>query len=260
MDEPAADTAVTEPGSVRLIVNGPIAEITLDRPHKRNALSSHLISELGGRIEELVDRCDVRVVLLRAAGDRVFSAGADTTEFASAGPEEIRGPWTRSGQRVFAALSELPQTTIAVLGGSAFGGGFELALHCDFRIAAHDIVVGLPEVTLGTTPGWSGLQRVVALAGSPAARMLALTGRGVDAQRAYEWGLVDVVTDSIEPAVEQLVDDVLRTGPIAQSIVKRLLAADPSSPGALIDSLAGAYTASVGETFHVSNTREQTST
>ncbi|WP_329955292.1 enoyl-CoA hydratase/isomerase family protein [Rhodococcoides fascians] len=259
MDEPAANHPMTEPGAVHLVVHGAVAEVRLDRPHKRNALSSHLITELGCRIREVAARSDVRVVLLRAAGDRVFSAGADTVEFASTASEDIRGTWTRSGQRVFAALSELPQTTIAVLGGSAFGGGLELALHCDFRIAASHIVVGLPEVTLGTTPGWSGLQRVVALAGTPAARMLALTGRGVDAQRAYEWGLIDIVTDTIEPAVEQLVDDVLSTGPIAQSIVKRLLS-EPSNPGALIDSLAGAYTASAGETFHVSTPQGRTTT
>jgi enoyl-CoA hydratase/carnithine racemase len=194
---------------------------------------------------------DIRVVIVEGAGT-VFCAGADIAEFAVLASETIRGRWTRQGQRVFAALAELPQTTIAALHGSAFGGGLELALHCDFRVAAPGIGIGLPEATLGTTPGWSGLSRVLGIAGPAAARMLALTGRTMSADDALRFGIVDIVaTDATtDSCVQQLVDDLLRTTPIAQTILKQALAPHhPASATGLIDSLAGAYLAESGETL-----------
>lgn len=249
---------MNQPGAVRLAIDGPVATLLLDRPAKRNALSSNMIEELRSRLGELSNNDQVRVVLVRASGDRAFCAGADTEEFRHTSPEDIRGIWTRTGQQVFTALAELPQTTIAVLSGSAFGGGLELALHCDFRVAASGIEIGLPEATLGTTPGWSGLTRVVALAGIPAARMLAMTGRAASARRAHEWGLVDLVTEDLESTVQQMVSSILGTGVVAQSIVKRLLShSEPnsSSTAQLVDSLAGAYTAACGETAQFLNNR-----
>jgi enoyl-CoA hydratase/carnithine racemase len=238
-------------GQVRLELDGPLAHIVLDRPRKRNALSTHMLTELDARLATVADTSGVRVVIIEGAGT-VFCAGADTAEFGGLSSEAIRGRWTRLGQRVFGALSALPQTTVAVMAGSAFGGGLELALHCDFRVAAHGIGIGLPEATLGTTPGWSGLSRVVGIAGPAAARMLALTGRTLSAEEALRLGVVDLVasTETTEACVQQLVDDLLRTTPIAQSILKQALAQhSPSAAMGLIDSLAGAYLAESDETI-----------
>jgi enoyl-CoA hydratase/carnithine racemase len=198
------------------------------------------------RLGELADDASVRVVVLEGAGP-VFCAGADTREFAEQTAELIRGRWTRLGQQVFAELAGLPQTTVAVVTGGAFGGGLELAMHCDLRVAAADAVVALPEVTLGTAPGWSGLGRIVETAGVGPARLLALTGRRLSAAEAARLGLVDEVADDVAGAVDRLVADLLAADPVAQSIIKRsLVTGHPSM--AVVDSLAGAYLAQMGRT------------
>ncbi len=219
--------------------DGAVGQILLDRSEKRNALSTRLLRELRDVVDELAADADVRVVTVQGAGP-VFCAGADTAEFSATTAEVVRGSWTRLGQQVFGALAELPQTTVAVLTGGAFGGGLELALHCDFRVAATDAVLALPEATLGTAPGWSGLARVVELAGLGAARALALTGRRLEAAEALRLGLVDEVADDARAAAEALVTDILGTEPVAQSILKRALV-DRRPSAALVDSLAGAY-------------------
>lgn len=242
MDQFATEHLVSD-GAVRLEISGPVARIVLDRPRKRNALSTHLIAELGDRLEDVANS-DARVVLLVGEGP-VFCAGADTREFADTSAELVRGRWTRLGQRVFRALAELPQTTVAVLAGSAFGGGLELAMHCDFRVASDSVVLGLPEATLGTTPGWSGLSKIAEIAGLAAARRLALTGQPVGAEEAFRLGIVDIVHADVHTAADTLVQSVLSTSPGAQSILKRALSSDAAS---LIDSLAGGYLMASGET------------
>ncbi|CAN5621435.1 enoyl-CoA hydratase/isomerase family protein [soil metagenome] len=235
-------------GGVRLERSGAVGRIVLDRPRKRNALSTDMLTELGARLDEVAADTEIRVVTLHGAGP-VFCAGADTGEFAGISAELVRGRWTRLGQQVFRALAELPQTTIAVLAGSAYGGGLELAMHCDFRVAAVNAVLGLPEATLGTTPGWAGLTRITEIAGLAAARRLALTGRPVSAAEAFRLGIVDVTDTDVHDAADALVQSVLATTPGAQSILKRVLAAAaPADAASLIDSLAGAYLAASGET------------
>lgn len=237
-----------EGGQVRLEISGPVGRVVLDRPRKRNALSTHLISELAARLEEVAADPGVRVVTLHGAGP-VFCAGADTTEFGSLTAELVRGRWTRLGQRVFGALAELPQTTVAVITGGAYGGGLELAMHCDFRAAADGVKLGLPEATLGTTPGWAGLTRITEIAGVATARRLALTGQPVSAGEAFRLGLVDVVDGDVDSAADILVQSILGTTPGAQSILKRVLAAaSPADTANLIESLAGAYLVASGET------------
>lgn len=238
-------------GTVRLELQGPLARVVLDRPRKRNALSTHMLTELDARLTTVAEHSEVRVVIVEGAGT-VFCAGADTAEFGGLSSELIRGRWTRLGQRVFGSLAGLPQTTIAAMDGSAFGGGLELALHCDFRVASAGIGIGLPEATLGTTPGWSGLSRVLGVAGPSAARILAMTGRTLSAEDALRLGIVDFLAPEhgVEAHVRQLVDDVLQTTPVAQCILKQALAQPgPGGLSSLVDSLAGAYLAETGETI-----------
>jgi enoyl-CoA hydratase len=245
VDVVAAQPAAVTDGAVRVQRCGAVARLVLDRPAKRNALSTVMLGGLRDRLGEVAES-DARVVVLRGAGP-VFCAGADTREFSDATAETVRGRWTRLGQQVFRSLAELPQTTLAVITGGAFGGGLELAMHCDFRIGAADAVVALPEATLGTAPGWSGLHRIVETAGVGPARLLALTGRRLGAREALRLGLLDVVADDVDAAVDALVSDLLATDPVAQQILKRaLITRQPSA--ALVDSLAGAYLTQPGST------------
>jgi enoyl-CoA hydratase len=248
MDQLAEKCPFVSEGEVRLEVSGPVARIVLDRPRKRNALSTHMLTELGHRLDEVNLATEVRVVLLLGEPP-VFCAGADTGEFSELTAEFIRGRWTRLGQQVFRSLAELPQTTVAVLAGSAFGGGLELAMHCDFRVAGAGVKLGLPEATLGTTPGWAGLTRITEIAGVGAARRMALTGQPINADEAFRLGIVDIVDADVQAATDVLVKSLLSTSPGAQSILKRVLAsASPADAANLIDSLAGAYLAASGET------------
>ncbi len=167
--------------------------VTLDRPEAANALSRALVAELtklcGDLAREIAAGADLRVLVLTGAGDKAFSAGADLKE---------RRTWTLDDTRVFLgeinalmdALAAFPRPTIAAVNGVAFGGGLELALACDLRIAADTAEMGLTEVRLGIIPGAGGTQRLARIAGVAAAKELILTGRRIGAARARELGIV----------------------------------------------------------------------
>ena len=233
-------------GTVRFRIHGAVAEFLLHRPAKRNALTPTMLEALHDACRELARNDSVRVVVVRGAGS-AFSAGADLGIFSELTPAEIGGAWTRSGQEAFAALAGLPAVTVAVLSGNALGGGYELALHCDLRVASVASSVGLPEVRLGTLPGWGGLDRLIELVGPSRARLLALTGRVIPATEAERHGLVDVLAqpEDLEAAVRQLVDELLTAAPTAQRLLKQRFA--PNGVGGLLDSVTGAVATWSGE-------------
>src|SRR5215216_7333600 len=134
---------------------------------------------------------EVRVVLLTAAGDRSFCAGADIKRFKALPPLDMWAKWTRLGHRVFTHLAGLRQPTIAAVSGNAYGGGFELALACDLRILAEDATLGLTEVGIGALPGWGGTGRLRDLVGAGRAKELILTGEPLTADRALAWGVAN---------------------------------------------------------------------
>lgn len=238
----------TEQGDVVLRKNGSVADVILDRSHKRNALTPYMLAKLGDQLRVIAVDEALRVVRIRGAGDVSFCAGADLNAFRGLNPSEIWRGWTTLGQGVFAALTQLPQTTIAVLSGDALGGGLELAAHCDLRVASDTVRVGLPEATLGTLPGWAGLSKMSELIGTSRTRLLAMTGRLITAIQAAEWGLVDVVAppDAFGQAQDGLVEQLLRTGPSAQRILKARFA-NGTDLSMLVDSLGGAVAAWEGE-------------
>jgi len=245
-------TLNSDQGSVVVSVSGAVADLILDRPRKRNAVTPHMLEQLSAHLRRLAANDSIRVVRVRGAGDSTFCTGADLNAFRNLAPTNLWRQWTRLGQEAFAALARLPQTTIAVLSGDALGGGLELAAHCDFRVAAVNAWLGLPEATLGTTPGWAGLAKVADLIGTPRARLMALTGRSISAADAAAWGLVDLLADEdpLDRVVDTLVEDLLRTGPGAQRILKAQLSNGSSNRGELailVESLGSAVTAWEGE-------------
>lgn len=228
-------------GSVLLDVQGDIATLQLDRPAKLNALTPEMLDALQRAIDT-VNASAARVVLLRASGERAFCVGADITRFSQLTPVQMWRDWTAAGHRAFDALASLRQPTVAVLHGTALGGGFELALACDFRVVAAHAQLGLPEVGLGTVPGWGGTERLTELVGRARAKEMVLTRRFLDAETAHVWGLATRVAagGDLEPAVDDLVGRLLGGAPVAVQLAKQIIdgAAD-GAPSRVLEALAG---------------------
>ena len=196
-----------------------VAAICLDNP-KVNALSSELLRQLLGAAESLTDDPPGAVVV--TGGDRVFAAGADISEFG--GPDEAReigGLFLRAMN----AVAAIPRATIAAVAGYALGGGCELALACDFRIASDKARFGQPEILLGIIPGGGGTQRLPRLVGPARAKELILTGRQVDAAEALTIGLVDEVVphDELHDRAYAKAGELARGAVAAQGLAKRAI-------------------------------------
>jgi enoyl-CoA hydratase len=175
---------------VRLEVDGGIGTIRLDRP-PMNVLNSACAGEIGQVAKQAAQRDEIRAVIVYG-GERVFAAGADVKEMATA-PAEQMGELATQLSSSFVAVADIPKPTVAAITGFALGGGCELALCCDRRIAADDAKIGQPEILLGIIPGAGGTQRLPRLIGSSRAKELIYTGRFARADEALRIGLVDEV-------------------------------------------------------------------
>jgi len=198
-----------------LSVQDRIATLTVNRPDKLNALNSALIGELGSAIDDLQRREDVAGIILTGAG-RAFVAGADISELAAVSALEGKR-LARRGQEIFRRFEISPKPTIAAVNGFALGGGCELAMSCQMRIASDGAKFGQPEVKLGLIPGYGGTQRLPRLVGRGRALQLLLTGEMIDAQEAYRIGLVNrvVTADQLMPSATALIQQMLTNAPLA---------------------------------------------
>lgn len=185
------DNAQTDPQHVHLERRDDgVAVITLDRP-KVNALSVGLLRQLRELLHDLEK--DLPGCVVVTGGDNIFAAGAEIRELPVGGDStDLAGAF----RETLGALAALPRFVIAAINGVALGGGLELALACDWRIAAHDARLGLPETMLGIIPGGGGTQRLARLVGPARAKELAITGRNMSAEEALRIGLVDEVVAS----------------------------------------------------------------
>jgi enoyl-CoA hydratase/carnithine racemase len=177
---------------VVLDVDSAVATMRLNRP-PMNAICQQLIDDLAEAVDEVRANSTVRAVLLHG-GERVFAAGADIKEMATIGPVEALARASQLHQ-VFDSVAALPQPVIAAINGFALGGGLELALCADIRVANADAQLGQPEIQLGVIPGGGGTQRLTRLIGTAKAKRLIFTGQFVSAQEALLFGLVDELTD-----------------------------------------------------------------
>jgi enoyl-CoA hydratase len=178
-------------------VRDSIGFITLNRPKALNALNSALLNELGSLLDDIAKNDEIKVVILTGGGDKAFAAGADISEMAPMTAMEGR-KFSKNGMDSISKLETLPQPTIAAVHGFALGGGCELALACDLRIASTKAKFGQPEVNLGVTPGFGATQRLPRLIGPALAKELLLTGDMIGAERAYQIGLVNHVVEPEE--------------------------------------------------------------
>ncbi|MBM7659856.1 enoyl-CoA hydratase/carnithine racemase [Bacillus mesophilus] len=193
-----------------------IAYVTLNRPESLNSFNYESLCELENIVDELRVNPEVRVVIFTGAGNKAFSVGADLKERKSLTTQQVKRNLNKINQ-VFTAIDQLPQPTIAAINGFAFGGGMELALSCDFRIAAQDSVMGLTETGLAIIPGAGGTQRLPRIIGESKALELILTAKRMNAELALQYGLLLKVVDSerlIEEAVS-FANEMTKNGPIA---------------------------------------------
>jgi enoyl-CoA hydratase/carnithine racemase len=198
-----------------------VARITIDRPEALNALSRVVRRAIGERLEQAAADPEVRAVVVRGAGGRAFSVGADVKEFndARASTADER---TASGVRWHDAARACGRPVVAAIDGFCLGGGLELALACDLRICTERSSFALPEVTLGVIPGAGGTQRLPRLIGAGPALDLILTGRRIDAAEALALGLVNrvVAPEALDDVVEELLAKLVANGALAMACAK----------------------------------------
>ena len=194
---------------------GPIAYVTINRPKAMNALNMQVLEELGQVLDEIEADRSIRVVIFTGEG-RAFVAGADIAQMRDFTPMQSR-ELALMGSEVMKRIDVLEAVTIAAINGFALGGGCELALSCDIRIASEKASFGQPEVALGITPGFSGTQRLPRVVGQAKAKEMILTGDPISAAEAERIGLVNkvVAPESLMDEAETMAQRILKNAPIA---------------------------------------------
>jgi enoyl-CoA hydratase len=227
---------------LKLEIDGSVATLTLNRPAVLNALNHDLLTMLEETLDAFSGDPLLRAVIITGAGERAFAAGADIAELAEL-PGAVAGEHkARTGQRITQLMEALPVPVIAAVNGFALGGGCELAMACDFRIASENAKFGQPEVNLGIPPGYGGTQRTARLLGPGMALFMCLTGETIDAAEAYRIGLVQRVLPIAElmPEARRLANSIAAKAPLAITATKRAIregAALPLAEGLALEAL-----------------------
>ncbi|WP_047866216.1 enoyl-CoA hydratase/isomerase family protein [Rubrobacter aplysinae] len=205
---------------VKVEREGSVATLTIDRQDKLNAISPQVVEELGQSLLELESQPPTAIVVT-GAGEKAFVAGADIAEMSQMSAVEAKR-FAEIGHAAMALLDRSPVPTIAAVNGFALGGGCEIALACDMRIAADNAMFGFPEVGLGILPGMGGTQRLPRLIGSGLASELLFSARRIEAAEAKEMGLVNRVVAQGEAlnAAQQLATEISKNGPLAVRYAK----------------------------------------
>jgi enoyl-CoA hydratase/carnithine racemase len=212
--------------------DGAVALVTIDHPPV-NALSARLLEELEDELDRLDGDRSTRAIVIRGAGERAFVAGADISEFPSLRESPPDGGGSARGIQKLGARMDAARTPfVAAIHGYCLGGGLELAMACDLRVAAEDAQLGQPEIKLGLIPGGGGTQRLPRLVGHGRALLLNLTGDPISGRQAYEWGLVERVVSAAElmDTAFALARTIAERSPHAVGVVKELAAATRDIP------------------------------
>jgi enoyl-CoA hydratase/carnithine racemase len=224
-------TAVNATGGVRLEIAAGVALLTIDRPEARNAIGFATMAELEAALQE-VARSDAAVAVVTGGGERAFVSGGDLKELSAVRTHEDARTMALRVRRILDRLAALPMPVIAALNGHALGGGAEVAIAADIRIAADDVRIGFNQVALGIMPAWGGAERLAALVGRSRALLAVTTGEQYDAASAQRMGLLDVVVP--RPAFDDqwraLAERMAATAPGATRALKATVgAATPSA-------------------------------
>jgi enoyl-CoA hydratase len=205
-------------------VENEVAVITINRPKALNALNKETLEELDQCLGEIEKRKDIKVVILTGSGEKSFVAGADISEMVSetAAEGQARG---LLAYRAFKKLEDMPQVSIAAVNGFALGGGCELSMACDIRVASDNAKFGQPEVNLGTMPGFGGTQRLPRLVGKGRAKEMIFTTDMIDAQEAYRIGLANKVVPQAEllDFCKKMAAKIISKGSFAVTLSKKAI-------------------------------------
>jgi enoyl-CoA hydratase len=201
-----------------------IATITLNRPEALNAFSKEVVEEILQALEDIRRDENVRVVILTGAGEKAFSAGADIKAMIGMNALKAR-ELSLMGEKLCVSFENLEKQVIAALNGYALGGGMEVAMSCDIRIASENVRMGQTEINIGLIPGWGGTQRLTRLVGRGKAKELVFTGRMIDARTAEQLGIVNMVVaaDKFRETIRQFALELAAKAPVALKVAKALI-------------------------------------
>ena len=203
-----------------------IGVITLNRPGALNAINPRMVKELNEVLDQIEKDDNIRAVIIRSASDKAFSVGADLKAAASMMQDKAKArEWVAEGQKLFRRIESFPKPIIAEINALTLGGGLEMAMACDLRIASSEAKLGNPEVQLGLIPAWGGTQRMPKIIGLGKAKELILTGRQITAQEALEIGLVNKVVppDELHSEALFLAQQIADNAPIAVQLAKKTM-------------------------------------
>jgi len=218
----AEDDAKSSGDLVRTWVDGQVAYVQLNRPYKANSYTQTMLDALGRLVDGICEDGNARVLVVCGAGNRAFCGGADLNEMRK---QDYRSALDLKSARVFARIASLPKVTLAAVNGAAVGGGFELALACDIRIASEHARFSFPEPALGLIPAAGGTQRLPWVVGLARAKELILGGGVLEAQAALRYGLVSEVVkhEDLLSAAQRWGEQIARRDPLALRLAKKAL-------------------------------------
>jgi enoyl-CoA hydratase/carnithine racemase len=222
--------------NVLLEVDGAIATITLARPEKLNSVTQEMSHALVALIEDADADDEIRVIILTGSGERAFCAGSDIRTL-----DAYTTPWDFRNRTDYCdAIRAGRKPVIAAINGYAFGGGLELALAADIRVASESATFALPETTIGTLPGWAGTMRLPEAIGVARAKQMIFSGSRIDASTAERWGLVNevVAVEALMDRCRALASQIAVNAPVSVQLAKAILNGDESAPEAFAGALA----------------------
>lgn len=210
--------------NVLIAKEGHVATITINRPKALNALSTAVLTDLNAALDEVAADQDVYALIITGVGEKSFVAGADIAEMKDKSVEEA-AEYGKFGNAVFRKIETFRCPVIAAVNGFALGGGCELAMSCDIRVASENAVFGQPEVGLGITPGFGGTQRLARLVGAGIAKEMIYTARNIKADRAAQIGLVNkvVAAEELSATVMKMAQGIAKNAPIAVAYAKKAI-------------------------------------
>lgn len=210
--------------NVLIAKEGHVATITINRPKALNALSTAVLTDLNAALDEVAADQDFYALIITGAGEKSFVAGADIAEMKDKSVEEA-AEYGKFGNAVFRKIETFRCPVIAAVNGFALGGGCELAMSCDIRVASENAVFGQPEVGLGITPGFGGTQRLARLVGAGIAKEMIYTARNIKADRVAQIGLVNkvVAAEELSATVMKMAQGIAKNAPIAVAYAKKAI-------------------------------------